>query len=399
MPRRSGTRAPLEPAAVRRRRDRLSPARRAVLPGPGARSQRRLPLQGLVQDPPGWEPSSPPPSATCAPPGPPRRRGPHHSRHPHRPDNRPGQERAPPPAHRRARGGAAPCSSSTPATAPPPLPTGWPDAPPISWSGSPPAACSLRRTTYPAGTAARAAVGSRCTAWSRRVRGRRRQGSGPGAGRTPPPEPGTGRGPHPPRTPLYGTVRAEAWHRVRPLIHGDRGWFAGRKSCPSCAAPSSTSPSSACPTAATPTAPCGCGTPARPAVPGRALARLPRPLRHRARLQAPQGHPRPHRRQGKDPGQADRCARLVMAARPSSCLPGPSPATSAVLGKQPGPFRPLTPGRVRRGFRNIRRDLGTPARVAKPSPRARQAQRQRQRPTPPLPPPRRSRHATHRKTT
>ena len=35
--------------------------------------------------------------------------------------------------------------------------------------------------------------------------------------------------------------------------------------------------------------------------------------------------------------------------------------------KHPDPARPLAPGRVRRGFRNIRRDLGTPARVAKPS--------------------------------
>ena len=35
-----------------------------------------------------------------------------------------------------------------------------------------------------------------------------------------------------PDTPLYGTVRAEAWHRVHPLIHGDRGWFAGRKELP-----------------------------------------------------------------------------------------------------------------------------------------------------------------------
>jgi hypothetical protein len=35
--------------------------------------------------------------------------------------------------------------------------------------------------------------------------------------------------------------------------------------------------------------------------------------------------------------------------------------------KEPDPSRPLAPGRVRRGFRNIRRELGTPARVAKPS--------------------------------
>jgi hypothetical protein len=38
------------PAAVRHRRDRLSPAGRVVLTGPGARPQRRLPLPGLVQD-------------------------------------------------------------------------------------------------------------------------------------------------------------------------------------------------------------------------------------------------------------------------------------------------------------------------------------------------------------
>ena len=35
-----------------------------------------------------------------------------------------------------------------------------------------------------------------------------------------------------PGTPLYGTVRARAWHGVHPLIHGDRGWFAGRNNLP-----------------------------------------------------------------------------------------------------------------------------------------------------------------------
>ena len=30
-----------------------------------------------------------------------------------------------------------------------------------------------------------------------------------------------------PDTPLYGTVRVDAWRGVHPLIHGDRGWFAG----------------------------------------------------------------------------------------------------------------------------------------------------------------------------
>jgi hypothetical protein len=35
-----------------------------------------------------------------------------------------------------------------------------------------------------------------------------------------------------PATPLYGTVRAGAWHRVHPLVHGDRGWFEGRGQLP-----------------------------------------------------------------------------------------------------------------------------------------------------------------------
>src|SRR5712691_2298287 len=35
-----------------------------------------------------------------------------------------------------------------------------------------------------------------------------------------------------PGTPLFGTVQAGAWHGVHPLIHGDRGWFAGRTHLP-----------------------------------------------------------------------------------------------------------------------------------------------------------------------
>jgi hypothetical protein len=35
-----------------------------------------------------------------------------------------------------------------------------------------------------------------------------------------------------PGTPLYGTVRAEAWHDVHPQVHGDRGWFEGRERLP-----------------------------------------------------------------------------------------------------------------------------------------------------------------------
>ena len=47
---------PVEPAAVRRRCDRLPEAGRVVLAGPGARARRRLPLQGLQsRTAPGWE--------------------------------------------------------------------------------------------------------------------------------------------------------------------------------------------------------------------------------------------------------------------------------------------------------------------------------------------------------
>jgi hypothetical protein len=31
---------------------------------------------------------------------------------------------------------------------------------------------------------------------------------------------------------MCGTVRAEAWHDVEPLVHGDRGRFADRKRLP-----------------------------------------------------------------------------------------------------------------------------------------------------------------------
>jgi hypothetical protein len=68
------------------------------------------------------------------------------------------------------------------------------------------------------------------------------------------------------------------------------------------------------------------------------------------------------------PGQADRWVRLLMAAH-AQLLPA-RPLTDGLRrpwDKQPDPARPLAPGRVRRGFRNIRRGLGTPARVAKPS--------------------------------
>jgi hypothetical protein len=70
----------------------------------------------------------------------------------------------------------------------------------------------------------------------------------------------------------------------------------------------------------------------------------------------------------RDPGQADRWIRILMAAHAQLLLARPLAADlRRPWEKQPDPTRPLPPGRVRRGFRNIRRGLGTPARVAKPT--------------------------------
>ncbi len=70
----------------------------------------------------------------------------------------------------------------------------------------------------------------------------------------------------------------------------------------------------------------------------------------------------------RTPGQADRWVRLVMAAAAQLLLARPLAADlRRPWEKRPGPTRPLPPGRVRRGFANIRPLLGTPARVAKPA--------------------------------
>ena len=70
----------------------------------------------------------------------------------------------------------------------------------------------------------------------------------------------------------------------------------------------------------------------------------------------------------RTPDQADRWARIVMAAWSQLLLARPLAADlRRPWEKHPDPARPLAPGRVRRGFRNIRQELGTPARVAKPS--------------------------------
>ena len=105
-----------------------------------------------------------------------------------------------------------------------------------------------------------------------------------------------------PDTPLYGTVRAEAWHDVHPLIHGDRGWFAGRKHLPVLRGTYVPRTVERLPDGRDPhRAMWLWHRRPRPAVPGRALARLPRQVRHRARDPHPHGHSRPHRREGEGP--------------------------------------------------------------------------------------------------
>jgi hypothetical protein len=70
----------------------------------------------------------------------------------------------------------------------------------------------------------------------------------------------------------------------------------------------------------------------------------------------------------RTPEQADRWVRVVIAAHAQLLLARPLAADLRRPGeKHPDPGRPLTPGRVRRGFRDIRPHLGTPARVPKPA--------------------------------
>jgi len=172
-----------------------------------------------------------------------------------------------------------------------------------------------------------------------------------------------------PDTPLYGTVRAEAWHDVHPLIHGDRGWFAGRKNLP--VLPGTLIhltverlPDGRDPHRAMWLWHAGPG-PLSPDELWRAyLARFD--IEHAFKLL--KGTLGLTAAKVRAPEQADRWVRLLMAAHAQLLLARPLAASlRRPWEKRPDPARPLAPGRVRRGFRNIRRDLGTPARVAKPS--------------------------------
>ena len=109
--------------------------------------------------------------------------------------------------------------------------------------------------------------------------------------------------------------------------------------CPSCAVPCCASGSITCPTAAAPhkTMWLWHAGPA-PLSLGRAVARLPGPLRRRrARLQIRQGHPRPDRRQSPHPPAGRPVGPPGSGRRSASCCsPARSPPTCAAPGK-PGP--------------------------------------------------------------
>jgi hypothetical protein len=173
-----------------------------------------------------------------------------------------------------------------------------------------------------------------------------------------------------PDTPRYGTVQVDAWRSVHPLIHADRGWFKDNWHGE------------------------------LPILRGTLLRVLVQHL--------PGGRP-PHKTMWlwhagpaplsvdelwraylarfdeehtfrflkgslgltaakiRTPDQADRWVRLVMAAYAQLLIARPLTGDlRRPWEKPPGPGRPVTAGLVRRGFRNIRRQIGTPAHVAKP---------------------------------
>jgi len=173
-----------------------------------------------------------------------------------------------------------------------------------------------------------------------------------------------------PGTPLYGTVRVDAWHGVHPLIHGDRGYFAGWDG----------------------DLPVLRGTVLRVSVEHLPDGRKPHktmwlwhagpaPLScdelwraYLARFDEEHAFKFAKGTLGltaakvRTPEQADRWVRLVMAAFAQLLLARPLAADlRRPWETRPPAGRPLSPGRARRGFANIRARLGTPAHVAKPS--------------------------------
>ena len=200
------------------------------------------------------------------------------------------------------------------------------------------------------------------------------RGSRRGA-RQPGPEEAPAAGPEPeetlilPDTPLYGTVRAEAWHGVHPQVHGDRGWFAGRDKLPVLRGTLVHVTAERLPDGRDPHRQmwlwhAGPGPLSLDELWRAYLARFD--IEHAIRtLKGTLGLTAAKVR---TPEQADRWARVVIAAHAQLLLARPLASDlRRPWEKHPDPDRPLAPGRVRRGFRDIRPQLGTPARVPKPA--------------------------------
>ncbi len=173
-----------------------------------------------------------------------------------------------------------------------------------------------------------------------------------------------------PGTPLYGTVRVDAWREVHPLIHGDRGWFAGWDgNLPALRGtllhvtvdhlPGGREPLKAMWLWHAGPAPLSLDELWRAC-----LARFD----EEHAFKFAKGTLGLTAAKVRTPQQAGRWARLVMAAYAQLLLARPLAADlRRPWEKRPDPARPLSPGRVRRGFPNIRPRLGTPARVANPA--------------------------------
>jgi DDE superfamily endonuclease len=173
-----------------------------------------------------------------------------------------------------------------------------------------------------------------------------------------------------PGTVLYGTVRVDAWRQVHPLIHGDRGWFADWDGeLPVLRGTVLRVRVERLPDGRTPhktmwlwhagPAPLSCDELWRAY-----LARFDE--EHAFRFA--KGTLGLTAAKVRTPGQADRWVRLVMAAFGQLVLARPLASDLRhPWERPPDPARPATPGRVRRGFPDIRPRLGTPARVAKPT--------------------------------
>ena len=224
---------------------------------------------------------------------------------------------------------------------------------PTSWSGSPPARCSTPSPSPgPASTAARRAAARRCTAWSPRTSPlpRRQRAAGPEEALPPNPEPDEAL--VLPDTPLYGTVRAEAWHGVHPSSTATAAGSPGGTKLPVLRGTLvhvtvERLPDGRDPHRAMWLWHAGPGPLSLDELWRAYLARFD--IEHAFKLL--KGTLGLTAAKVRTPEQADRWVRLVMAAaRPAPARPAPRRRPAPPLGETPCPGRPLTPGRVRRGF-------------------------------------------------